>query len=142
MHTHYFFRSILFFLVLTGLYLYPASAFSDSEPVATSQATWSEGNSSGTGNFQSYCASCHGPEGKGDGMLADILDVKPRNLSDGADIGKKSDAHLFKVIKHGGISVGLSENMTPFNTQMSDKEIKNVIKYVRKDICKCSYKAP
>ena len=30
--------------------------------------------------FQTYCASCHGPEGRGGGPLADSLDVAPTNF--------------------------------------------------------------
>ena len=87
----------------------------------------------------SICASCHGYEGKGDGVLSEELDVKPRDLSNPKLMVTKSDDHLFKVIKEGGASVGLSENMTPFNEQMSDEEIKNIIAYLRSDICKCTF---
>lgn len=87
----------------------------------------------------SVCASCHGYEGKGDGMLAEELDVRPRDLTNPKFMVTKSDDHLFKVIKEGGVSVGLSESMTPFNEQISDEEIRNVIAYLRSDICKCTY---
>ncbi len=142
MHINFSIKSKFCLLAAAAVaFLFTLDASADA-PDPMSQSTWTAGNSSGLGNFQSYCASCHGPEGKGDGMLADILDVKPRNLSDAAIMAAKSDAHLFKVIKDGGASVGLSENMTPFNEQMSDEEIKNVIKYIRSDLCKCTYKAP
>ena len=105
----------------------------------TSAGAWSGGNASGEGNFMSICASCHGYEGKGDGVLAEELDVKPRDLSGDKFMSSKSDDHLFKVIKEGGASVGLSENMTPFNEQINDEEIKNIIAYLRSDICKCEF---
>ncbi len=105
----------------------------------TSQSAWSGGNTSGQGTFMSLCTSCHGNEGKGNGMLADMLDVKPRDLSDVEFMTSVPDEHLFKVIKDGGASVGLTENMTPFNEQMSDEEIINVIAYLRSDICKCTF---
>lgn len=105
----------------------------------TSAGAWSGGNTSGEGNFMSVCASCHGYEGKGDGMLAEELDVRPRDLANPKFMVTKSDDHLFKVIKEGGVSVGLSESMTPFNEQISDEEIRNVIAYLRSDICKCTY---
>jgi mono/diheme cytochrome c family protein len=31
--------------------------------------------------FVKYCGSCHGPDGKGDGMLASALKQKPANLT-------------------------------------------------------------
>ncbi|MBF0368677.1 MAG: cytochrome c [Magnetococcales bacterium] len=107
------------------------------EPDPTSQAAWSGGMFSGEGTFQSYCMPCHGFEGKGDGMLSESLGVKPRDLTDVAFMSSKTDAHLFQVIKKGGASVGLTENMTPFEGQLSDQEIKNVVSYLRKSICKC-----
>lgn len=105
----------------------------------TGAGAWTAGNASGQGNYMSNCTPCHGFEGKGDGMLAEELDVKPRNLADAKVMSSKTDEHLFKVIKEGGASVGLTENMTPFNEQMSDEEINNVIAYLRSDICKCAY---
>lgn len=127
-------------LLLLGLSPVPANAAGAADPDPTRQKTWSAGNTSGEGNFQSYCLPCHGATGKGDGVLAASLDVKPRNLSDPAFTGSKTDDHLFKVVKKGGVSVGLSENMTPFSGQLSDEEIKNVVGYLRSNICKCTYK--
>ncbi len=117
-----------------------AEAAGKKEPDPTSQAAWSAGTASGEGNFQSYCIGCHGDDGKGDGPLAESLDVKPRDLSDPAFTSSKSDAHLFKVIKQGGASVGLTENKAPFSGQLSDEEITNVVAYLREAICKCAYK--
>ncbi len=34
----------------------------------------------GRSTFRTYCTSCHGPEAKGDGPLAEYLDPKPANL--------------------------------------------------------------
>ncbi len=115
-----------------------ANGGQESDP--TSAAAWSAGNTSGAGNFMAYCTPCHGAEGKGDGVLAESLDMKPRNLSDAAFMSWKSDKHLFKVIKEGGAAVGLTENMTPFMGQLSDEEIGNVIAYLRKEICQCEFK--
>ncbi|MDP6689222.1 MAG: cytochrome c [Alphaproteobacteria bacterium] len=115
-----------------------ASGGQTSDPTAAS--AWSAGNAAGLGNFMSYCMPCHGETGKGDGMLSEDLDVKPRNLAEPAFLSSKSDEHLFKVIKDGGAAVGLTENMTPFAGQLSDKEIRNVIAYLRKEICKCEFK--
>ncbi len=119
----------------------PAMAQADGERKAdpTSAAAWSAGNTSGAGNFMSYCLPCHGAEGKGDGMLVENLDVKPRNLSDPKFMSTKPNKHLFKVIKEGGAAVGLTENMTPFMGQLSDEEIGNIVTYLRKEICKCEF---
>jgi len=131
-------------LLIAGLLLASASPSSaqikvDPKGDPTSRGAWSGGMMSGGGTFMSVCTSCHGDEGNGDGVLAESLGVPPRVLSDAAFMSSVSDDHLFKVIKEGGASVGLTENMTPFAEQLSDKEIRNVILYLRNDICKCSY---
>lgn len=36
---------------------------------------------SGRSAFRTYCTSCHGPEAKGDGPLAEYLDPKPADLT-------------------------------------------------------------
>ncbi|MBI3754246.1 MAG: right-handed parallel beta-helix repeat-containing protein [Deltaproteobacteria bacterium] len=114
------------------------------EPDYGSQSTWSGagGTKSGRGLFQSWCVSCHGALGKGDGQLADTLGegIRPRDLSNAELLSARSDEFLFKVIKNGGPSVGFSDAMMNFGATLSDEEIKNIIAYVRKDICKCQYK--
>ncbi len=110
------------------------------EPDYMSQMAWKEGTKSGKGNFEGYCVPCHGPEGRGDGVLAETLDVPPRDLSNSELLSTRTDEFLFKVIKNGGPSVGFSENMMPFSGTLSDEEIRNIISYIRSDICKCKYK--
>lgn len=110
-----------------------------SEPDYSNQAAWAEGNKSGKGNFNEYCVTCHGALGKGDGLVGETLDIKPRDLSYSDYMQNLSDDHIFQVIKHGGASVGLSENMIPVGPDLSDEAIRNVIAYIRSDICKCKY---
>ncbi|MFQ5787131.1 MAG: c-type cytochrome [Thermodesulfobacteriota bacterium] len=90
--------------------------------------------------FETNCAACHGPEGKGDGPAAAALEPKPRNLGDAEYVSTLSNEHLFKVINVGGASVGLSPIMAAWGGILSENEIWNVIAYLRKDICKCEYK--
>ena len=33
--------------------------------------------------YQQYCSTCHGPQGKGDGISATGLPIKPQNLTEG-----------------------------------------------------------
>ena len=77
------------------------------------------------------CSACHGESGKGDGPAAVALNPKPRNYTDCAVMSQKSDEELFKVIKEGGAAVGLSPLMVPFGSQLSDKEISDVISFIR-----------
>jgi mono/diheme cytochrome c family protein len=77
------------------------------------------------------CSACHGESGIGDGPAAVALNPKPRNYTDCAVMSKKSDAELFKVIKEGGVAAGLSPLMVAFGSQLSDKEIWDVIAFIR-----------
>ena len=40
-------------------------------------------NMSGEQNYNKYCLSCHGQDGKGDGELSYLLYPKPRDLTSG-----------------------------------------------------------
>ena len=77
------------------------------------------------------CVGCHGPAGKGDGPAASALNPKPTNLADKAAMSKLDDAALTNVIAKGGASVGKSPIMPPFNTQLKDQDIKDVIAYIK-----------
>jgi mono/diheme cytochrome c family protein len=39
------------------------------------------GGSTGSYTYKTYCANCHGGEGRGDGKLASMLTVKPTDLT-------------------------------------------------------------
>lgn len=95
----------------------------------------------GKTQYNNICASCHGPEGKGDGVAAAALDPKPRNLSDAEYVSTLSNEHLYKVISEGGASVGLSPMMAAWGGVLSEQQIWDVIAYIHQDVCKCEYKA-
>ena len=95
----------------------------------------------GKTQYNNICASCHGAEGKGDGIAAAALDPKPRDLSDAAYVSTLSPDHLYKVISEGGASVGLSPMMAAWGGVLSEQQIWDVIAYIHQDMCKCEYKA-
>jgi mono/diheme cytochrome c family protein len=45
------------------------------------QAPQPAGSYSGSGDYQVFCASCHGVSGKGDGVIAGSLRKRPANLT-------------------------------------------------------------
>jgi cytochrome c553 len=85
----------------------------------------------GKSSFTTYCAVCHGAEGRGDGPAGAALTPKPRNFTDGAAMAKLSDAHLIKVISQGGASVGKSPLMAAWGGVLNDQQVKDVAAYVR-----------
>jgi mono/diheme cytochrome c family protein len=81
--------------------------------------------------YGQYCASCHGPEGEGDGPVAAGLNPKPAKHSDGRYMNALSDEHLFRVIKEGGAAVGKSPLMAPWGGTLRDEQIWDVVAFVR-----------
>ncbi len=63
--------------------------------------------------FGTLCATCHGPEGKGDGIGGATLVPKPRNYHDAAWQASVSDAQIATAIVKGGPGVGKSPMMPP-----------------------------
>jgi mono/diheme cytochrome c family protein len=83
------------------------------------------------GDYMNFCARCHGPTGQGDGPAAASLSPRPRNFTDCATMKKISDDTLFKAIKNGGASVGLSASMPGWSTAFDDSEIKDLVTFIR-----------
>jgi mono/diheme cytochrome c family protein len=81
--------------------------------------------------YGTYCASCHGPKGCGDGPLSATLDPKPAKHCDGNLMNKETDEFLFKVVKEGGASVGKSPLMAPWGGTLTDAQIHDVVAFVR-----------
>jgi mono/diheme cytochrome c family protein len=61
--------------------------------------------------FEALCATCHGPQGQGDGPGSATLDPKPRNFSSAEWQSSVTDAHIRDVIAMGGAAVGKSPMM-------------------------------
>ena len=82
--------------------------------------------------FSTYCSSCHGADGHGDGPAGAALNPHPRNFHDQAWQAKVDDDHIFKVIKNGGASQGLSPVMAPWGGVLTEDEIKLMVGKIRK----------
>jgi mono/diheme cytochrome c family protein len=82
-------------------------------------------------NYTAYCARCHGDTGHGDGPSAATLKTKPRNFGDCDRMRQISDDTMFNAIKRGGASVGLSDDMPNWSTDLGDDEIHDLAAFVR-----------
>lgn len=82
-------------------------------------------------NYTTFCVKCHGASGQGNGPAAASLHTKPRNYTDCALMAKIPDDTLFKAIKDGGASVGLSPEMPSWSKGFDDDEIHGLVAYVR-----------
>ena len=100
---------------------------------ATAQAADAE---AGRPVFEANCASCHGPEGKGDGPVAVALDPKPRDFSEAdfqydtdGDGEAGTDAEIANLITNGAAAYGGNVMMAP--VALSDEDMANVIAFIR-----------
>lgn len=78
------------------------------------------------------CSMCHGKTGAGDGKLGKALKPKPRNFTCKGTKKAISAGQMFWVIKNGSKGTG----MVAHKKTLKDKDIWNVIKYIRADLMK------
>jgi mono/diheme cytochrome c family protein len=78
------------------------------------------------------CKNCHGDKGDGAGKLGKALKPAPRNFACAATMKKVSAGQMFHIIKNGSKGTG----MVGHKKTLKDKEIWDVIKYIRSDLMK------
>ncbi len=84
----------------------------------------------GASDYTTYCSTCHGAGGAGDGAAAAGLDPKPADFTTAEFWEGKDDAYLTKVIKEGGTAVGKSPLMAAWGSVLSDEQIKAVVEHL------------
>jgi mono/diheme cytochrome c family protein len=82
-------------------------------------------------DFTTLCTPCHGESGRGDGGAGRTLKAHPADFTDCSRMSKESDDKVFRVIKEGGASNGLSSEMQPWGKAFDDDEIRGLVAYVR-----------
>lgn len=94
------------FALAIGLAVAVSSAWGDEQWLAPPQARSrrnplpASAAGAGTSLFATYCASCHGAAGRGDGLAAAALNPLPRDLTSRA-IQREPDGALFWKITKG-----------------------------------------
>lgn len=95
------------------------------------EAGHEEAVTAGQDLFTTYCVTCHGPEGKGDGEGAVNLDPKPANLADGAMMGGMSDGYLFWRISKGGAFDPFNSAMPAWEQSFTEEQRWQLVSFVR-----------
>ena len=80
-------------------------------------------------NYKEHCVECHGRDGKSQTRLGKKSGAK--DLSDKANQAKLTDEDAFKGIKLGRKNAKGEEKMEAFGDRLSDKEISELVAYVR-----------
>ncbi len=81
--------------------------------------------------YETNCATCHGPEGKGDGPAAAALDPQPSNLADADMMAGMTDGYLFWRIFEGGTMPPFSSAMPAWGDPLTEDNIWQVISFIR-----------
>ncbi len=76
--------------------------------------------------FEARCASCHGPQGRGDGPQAPFLSPRPASLIS-AGTSVKTDAELLAIITNGKPRT----SMRAWNGLLTEQERRDVLAYIR-----------
>jgi mono/diheme cytochrome c family protein len=81
--------------------------------------------------YVKHCATCHGDTGRSDGPGAAALPIKPPPFTDGRLLNPLPDDFLYRVIRDGAGAVGLAPQMPAFGPFLTEREIRDVVAYVR-----------
>ena len=74
--------------------------------------------------FKTYCKLCHGEVGNGVARATKLYGKV--NL----EITSKNSEYFDKIIRQGGVGVGRSEYMPPWQDELSDEQINDVVSYL------------
>ena len=105
------------------------------------RSVWAQNQAEGKNLYGTYCSTCHGEKGKGDGLASKSLPVKPADHTNGSMMNQLSDKFLFDIISKGGGAVGKSAFMPAWGGQFKEKQVSDIIAYIR-SIADPPYKAP
>lgn len=94
-------------------------------------SAWAQNHAEGRKLYASYCATCHGDKGKGDGMAAKSLPAKPADHTNGAVMNQLNDKFLLEVISKGGSAVGKSSFMPSWGSALDEKQIRDLVAFIR-----------
>ncbi len=90
--------------------------------------------------YETFCASCHGIRGWGDGPAAAALFPPPPALAAIARVPALPDGYLFQRIREGGRLRGTA--MPAFDSLLTEEDIWSVVAYLREGFPDVARKGP
>lgn len=117
-------------IVMAALWIAAASAQSpkrnaEAQKLKNPEAVNAESVEAGKKLYSRYCASCHGPNGKGDGGMA-LSGGTPSDLTDDQWDYGSADGEIFVAIRDG-----VSADMLAYKDKINDKQIWQVVNFLR-----------
>ena len=76
--------------------------------------------------YENYCVLCHGLSAEGNGRASKIYNPKPSNLRQTL----MPRDYLEKIIRKGGKENGRSEFMPPWNEELTEEQITDILNYI------------
>lgn len=99
--------------------------------ITATASVWAQNQTEGRKLYGAYCATCHGDRGKGDGVAAGSLPIKPKDHTDGVTMNPLTDQFLGDVITKGGGAVGKSAFMPAWGSSLNEKQVRDIVAYIR-----------
>ena len=81
--------------------------------------------------YMTYCSSCHGDKGRGDGAAGKALPVKPADHTDAKLMNSFSDEFLVTIISKGGAAVGKSSFMPAWGGVLKENQLQDLLAYLK-----------
>ena len=81
--------------------------------------------------YGTYCVTCHGPEGDGQGPVGKTLNPPPRDFTKGDFKFGGSDQEIFEVISNGAASKGGSPLMAPWGAVIPEQDRWAIVAFIR-----------
>lgn len=92
-------------------------------------------NADGRTIFQSACAACHAPTGKGQPVEQVGFDYPLPDFTDCSYASREAGQDWFTIVHEGGPRRGFTHRMPSFGDALTDEQIERVVAYVR-SFCK------
>jgi mono/diheme cytochrome c family protein len=135
--------SLAFVLILNGMAISNVALGQNAAPTVKRVPIANTPSNSGKAMFESYCAVCHGKDGKGDGPAASAMKIPPFDLTTLAQKngGKYPSSHVSAVLKGQAVTVShgnqempvwgpLFSTLSQGNQGQVQQRIANLVSYV------------
>jgi len=97
----------------------------EAQKLKNPEANTAESVEAGKTIYKRHCASCHGPNGKGDGGMA-LSGGTPSDLTDDTWDYGSTDGEIFVAIRDG-----VSSDMLAYKEKLNEKQIWQVVNFIR-----------